>query len=74
MPARPRGEHGGLHEAAIGIGICAGPAVGAMSLQVLPGVPHAGAFAVSTLLAAGLAALVGVWARARFPSRLETRR
>jgi predicted MFS family arabinose efflux permease len=69
-----KGEHGGLHEAAIGIGICAGPAVGAMSLQVLPGVPHAGAFAVSTLLAAGLAALVGVWARARFPSRLETRR
>ena len=31
-----QGEHGGLHEAAIGIGICVGPAVGAAALQWCP--------------------------------------
>src|SRR5262249_59664230 len=28
-----KGEHGGIHEAAIGVGNCAGPAVGAASLR-----------------------------------------
>jgi predicted MFS family arabinose efflux permease len=60
-----RGEHGGLHEAAIGIGICAGPAVGALSLQVFPHTPWAGTAAVSILLVAGLAVLTTGWARAR---------
>ena len=32
-----KGEHGGIHEAAIGVGNCIGPAVGAVSLQFLPG-------------------------------------
>lgn len=60
-----KGEHGGLHEAAIGIGICAGPLVGALSLQFFPRVPAASAIAVSGLLAAGCVALVSAWARAR---------
>ncbi len=31
-----KGEHGGLHEAMIGMGICLGPAVGALSLYLAP--------------------------------------
>jgi predicted MFS family arabinose efflux permease len=62
-------EHGGLHEAAIGAGICAGPAVGALSLQWFPGVPRAAALGVTGLLVAGFVGLVGVWARARFAAR-----
>ena len=50
--------HGGLHEAAIGAGICAGPAVGAASLQFLPQHPNAGAFAVTGLLVLGLGGLL----------------
>jgi predicted MFS family arabinose efflux permease len=57
------GEHGGLHEAAIGAGIAAGPAVGALSLRLAPGLPHAGAIAVAVLLAAGLAGMLGIWYR-----------
>ncbi len=60
-----KGEHGGLHEAAIGIGICAGPALGALSLQIWPNVPRANAFAVSGLLLSGFAALLVTWIRAR---------
>ena len=59
-----KGEHGGLHEAAIGIGICAGPAVGALSLQLWPDVPRANALAVGALLLSGFAALIGSWVRA----------
>ena len=59
-----RAEHGGLHEAAIGIGICAGPALGAVSLHLFPAVPHAGTFAVGTLLAAGFVALLSTRRRA----------
>ena len=55
-----QGEHGGIHEAAIGIGICLGPAVGAGALWLAPGQPHAGTFGVTTLLLAGLACLVGL--------------
>lgn len=65
-----KGEHGGLHEAAIGIGICAGPAVGALSLQIWPGVPRANAFAVSALLLSGFAALLVTWFRARRRDRV----
>jgi predicted MFS family arabinose efflux permease len=56
-----KGEHGGLHEAAIGIGICAGPAVGALSLQIWPNVPRASAFAVSALLLSGFMAFLVAW-------------
>jgi predicted MFS family arabinose efflux permease len=58
-----RAEHGGLHEAGIGLGICAGPAVGALSLQLFPAWPHAGAIAVTGVLAAGLIAMLNVWRR-----------
>jgi predicted MFS family arabinose efflux permease len=60
-----KGEHGGLHEAAIGIGICAGPLVGSLSLQFFPQAAAASAVAVSGLLAVGCTALVLVWAKAR---------
>lgn len=58
-----KAEHGGLHEAAIGIGICAGPAVGTLSLQLFPAWPHAGALAVTAVLVGGLVAMLTVWRR-----------
>lgn len=61
-----KGEHGGLHEAAIGIGIFAGPAVGAAALQFFPHHPDAGTIAVTVLLAAGFCALLLIWGKARF--------
>ncbi|HTX21547.1 MAG TPA: MFS transporter [Candidatus Aquilonibacter sp.] len=60
-----KGEHGGLHEAAIGIGNCVGPAIGALSLQFLPGVPDSGAIAVSVLLLCGFGGLLAIWKTAR---------
>jgi predicted MFS family arabinose efflux permease len=56
-----KGEHGGIHEAVIGVGNFAGPALGAASMYLLPTHPYSGALAVTTLLVFGLAALVGVW-------------
>ena len=53
-----KGEHGGLHEAMIGTGICLGPAVGAASLYLAPASPNAGAYAVTVLLACGLVGLI----------------
>ncbi|MHB8897544.1 MAG: MFS transporter [Thermoguttaceae bacterium] len=53
-----KGEHGGLHEAMIGAGMCLGPALGALSLWAMPGSPNAGAYAVTALLVGGLAGLV----------------
>lgn len=53
-------EHSGLHEAFIGLGIFAGPAVGALALQLKPGNPNAGTWAVSALLLCGLAGLISV--------------
>jgi predicted MFS family arabinose efflux permease len=55
-----QGEHGGLHEAAIGIGVCVGPAVGAAALQWSPAHSSNGVFAVSVLLLCGLAGLIGL--------------
>lgn len=52
-----KGEHGGIHEAVIGLGNFAGPAVGATSLYLLPQYPQSGALAVSGLLLVGLAGL-----------------
>jgi predicted MFS family arabinose efflux permease len=64
-----RAELGGLHEAALGVGIFAGPAVGAVSSHLFPGHAHASAVAVGALLAAGFAVLVGIWAQARWRQR-----
>jgi predicted MFS family arabinose efflux permease len=54
-------EHGGLHEAAIGVGVFAGPAVGAAALQFLPAHSGTGVFAVAALLLVGLIALLFLW-------------
>lgn len=56
-----KGEHGGIHEAAIGAGNCLGPAVGAVSLQFAAQNADAGAWAVTGLLLAGLGGLL--WLR-----------
>jgi hypothetical protein len=53
-----KGEHGGLHEALIGVGLCGGPAVGTIALRLAPGVPNAGILAVSVLLVLGWVVLL----------------
>jgi len=53
-----KGEHGGFHEALIGIGLFGGPAVGAITLQLLPSTANAGIWAVSALLVVGLFVLL----------------
>jgi len=55
-----KGEHGGIHEAAIGLGNFAGPAMGAMSLYLWPHQANGGAFAVSGLLILGLGGLLAI--------------
>ncbi len=60
-----KGEHGGIHEAAIGLGNCMGPAVGAASLQFLPQYANGGNVAVSVLLLAGFGGLLAIWKTAR---------
>ena len=55
-----KGEHGGIHESAIGLGNCAGPAVGAAALQFLPQHGHSGALAVTLLLLCGLVGLAAI--------------
>jgi len=61
-----KGEHGGLHEAAIGAGNFIGPAIGAAALQLAPTNPNAGTWAVSGVLLLGLAALI--WLRCNHQS------
>jgi predicted MFS family arabinose efflux permease len=56
-----KGEHGGIHEAIIGLGNFAGPAVGAASLHFLAQSPNSGTVAVSALLLCGLAGLLAIW-------------
>jgi predicted MFS family arabinose efflux permease len=58
-----KGEHGGIHEAVIGLGNFAGPAVGAASLHFLPQYANSGAIAVSGLLLLGLGGLLTIWRR-----------
>jgi len=56
-----KSEHGGIHEAAIGLGNFAGPAVGAASVYFLPQYPASAVTAVSVLLLFGFGGLVGLW-------------
>jgi MFS family permease len=56
-----KSEHGGFHEAAIGLGNFTGPAVGAISLEILPNHANSGAVAVSILLLLGAGGLVTIW-------------
>ena len=58
-----KGEHGGFHEALIGIGLFGGPAVGAITLQLLPSTSNAGIWAVSALLVIGILLLLQLWKR-----------
>ena len=60
-----KGDHGGIHEAAIGVGNMVGPAVGAASLQFLPQYANSGAVAVSVLLLLGVGGLLGLWRAAK---------
>ena len=60
-----KGEHGGIHEAAIGLGNFVGPAVGAAALHFLPERPNSGTLAVSGLLVLGLGGLLGIWRRGK---------
>ena len=53
-----KSEHGGIHEAAIGIGNCLGPATGAAALWLAPQSPTVGAWAVTGLLALGLGGML----------------
>jgi predicted MFS family arabinose efflux permease len=53
-----KGEHGGLHEAAIGSGLFVGPAISASALYFFPQTPHSGMLAVCGLLFIGGCALV----------------
>src|ERR1044071_346962 len=59
--SQTKGEHGGIHEAAIGLGNFAGPAIGATALHIAPEYSHASAWAVTALLMLGLGALLVVW-------------
>ncbi len=63
--SQTKGEHGGIHEAAIGLGNFAGPAVGALALQFMPQYAHSGAMAVGLLLLGGLGGLLAIWRTAR---------
>ncbi|MEI6501742.1 MAG: hypothetical protein WCP21_12045 [Armatimonadota bacterium] len=58
-----KGEHGGIHEAAIGLGNFAGPAAGAVSLHFLPQYANSGTLAVTGLLLLGLGGLLVIWRR-----------
>jgi len=60
-----KGEHGGFHESAIGMGNFAGPAVGALSLTLWSGNPFSGAIAVSGLLLTGFCGLLTLWKQGR---------
>lgn len=46
-------EHGGMHEAALGVGLFAGPAIGASALWLVPGQPHGAVYAVAVTLFCG---------------------
>jgi MFS family permease len=60
-----KGEHGGIHEAVIGVGNCVGPAVAAAASRFFPERPGSGAWAVCLLLAPGLVGLY--WLRYKEP-------
>lgn len=56
-----KGEHGGFHEAMIGAGSCAGPAIGAAGAYFFPHAPHASTWTPAGLLLLGFAGLL--WLR-----------
>jgi MFS family permease len=60
-----KGEHGGIHEALIGAGIFAGPAIGGAALWLMPGIRQADTWAVSIALTMGLGIILLAWNRRR---------
>ncbi len=62
-----KGDHGGLHEGAIGIGLFAGPAIAFTALTLWPADPGAGTKAVSGVLVIGFLWMV----RLRFRKRVR---
>jgi predicted MFS family arabinose efflux permease len=60
-----KSEQGGIHEAAIGLGIFLGPAAGVAALQIFPNHPDAGTYNISGLLVLGLAIFLATWLRNR---------
>jgi MFS family permease len=53
-----KGEHGGFHEAAIGLGIFGGPAIGAASLFIAPGYPQSSVIGMAIVIAGGFITLL----------------
>jgi len=54
MDAGPaRGQPGGIHEAAIGLGNMSGPLIGALAWEWVPQLPQGGTIAITCLLVAG---------------------
>ena len=64
-----KGEHGGFHEAMIGAGSCAGPAIGAAGAFFFPHAPNASTWTPAGLLVVGFAGLVWLRCRARVARR-----
>jgi predicted MFS family arabinose efflux permease len=60
-----KGEHGGIHEAALGLGIFLGPAVGATALRIAPAHSNSGAWAVTGLLLIGFVLLFVIKGKAK---------
>lgn len=58
-----KGEHGGFHEAMIGLGSCAGPAIGAAGQYLFPQSLNSSTWAAATLLVVGFGGLF--WLRWR---------
>jgi MFS family permease len=56
-----KGEHGGIHEAVIGLGNGTGPSVAALTLGLFPGSPASGTYAVCILLVLGFIGIL--WMR-----------
>jgi predicted MFS family arabinose efflux permease len=67
-----KGEHGGVHEAALGLGIFGGPAIGALALRLDPQQTNMSAWAVSLVLLVGLAALIAMHRRQRLRHRVPS--
>jgi hypothetical protein len=60
-----KGEHGGVHEALVGVGLCGGPAIGTIALRVFPSNPDAGTIGVAVALVVGLCVIFAVGAALR---------
>ncbi len=56
-----KGEHGGFHEAAIGLGIFGGPAIGAAALFIAPGSRQSSVLGIALVISIGFAILL--WLR-----------